>query len=569
MIEWNEHHIVKHHRFYHRLLFGLVFVVAICSRLFGFTDDNAKVIIFASVVAIFWGMEFIFNKVRFFDSVTICLTYKYIEITVFGALQSFVANSMLSLPMLCMLTALLAIEYCVLATGYDKSSVFIRRILLAISYMFNVALALVNKDEAEWVCYLLLQIFAIFIVYFVVDWLIALDNDYEVKKNRLIVEKNDIESTNEKLIDYQNRVKAINEQINYQKIDLARVIKELEQVNIEVKSQTEVMKYIALTFDIVKCIDVITDAIVDVKKTKLCALYIESDVYMNKVPSLDVKTNYTSLERRLRKEITDIYDGYKDRFNVGEYEPEVYIDDNVKKFSFIGDVNITSMSLIPLIDDSRLYGIMIVGSDKEDFFEKGLKYYESCIVEFGVAVKSSNLYFKMQDMARKDGLTGIYNRLYFKELYTAAAGEAIKNNRPISVALFDIDKFKNVNDTYGHLMGDEVIKMVARVSKEYAERYNGFTCRYGGEEFLLVFPDFDEKQALPILEAMHEAIKTTTVSYNDTEININVCIGYSSYPCLCDDVELLISRADKAMYYGKKNGRGRLVMDSPSINIDE
>lgn len=569
MIEWNEHHIVKHHRFYHRLLFGLVFVVAICSRLFGFTDDNAKVIIFASIVAIFWGMEFIFNKLRFFDSVAMCLTYKYIEITVFGALQSFVANSMLSLPMLCMLTALLAIEYCVLATGYDKSSVFIRRILLAISYMFNVGIALINKNEAEWVCYLLLQAFALFIVYFVVDWLIALDNDYEVKKNRLIVEKNDIESTNEKLIDYQNRVKAINEQINYQKIDLARVIKELEQVNIEVKSQTEVMKYMASTFDIVKCIDVITDAIVDVKKTKLCALYIESDVYMNKGPSLDVKTNYTSLERRLRKEIAGIYDEYKGKFNIGEYEPEVYVGSNVKTFGFIGDVNITSMAMIPLIDDSRLYGIMIVGSDKDDFFEKGLKYYESCIVEFGVAIKSSNLYFKMQDMARKDGLTGIYNRLYFKELYATASGKAVKNNRPISVALFDIDKFKNVNDTYGHLMGDEVIKMVAGVSKKYAEKYNGFACRYGGEEFLLVLPDYDEKQALTILESMHETIKTTVVNYNDINIKVNVCIGYSSYPCLCDDVELLISRADKAMYYGKKNGRGRLVMDSPSINIDE
>lgn len=566
MIEWNEHHIVKHHIFYHRLMFALVLVVALCTRLFRFTEDNGRVIIFISIVAVFWGLEFVFNKLRFFDSEKMCLTFKYIEILAFGVLQSFVSNNLIVLALLCMLTSLLAVEYCVLTTGYDRSSVFIRRVLLTVSYIVNIGMALIGKNESEWVCYVLLQIFSIAMVFFIVDWLVTLNTDYEEKKNKLIVEKNDIESTNEKLVDYQNRVKAINEQINYQKIDLARVIKELEQVNTEMQSQTEVMKYMASTFDIVKCIEVITNAIVDVKKSKLCALYIDKDVYMNKTPSLVVKTNYTSLERRIKKNIDSLYKKLADD---SRFTPSVYIGNDIKQFDFIGDININSLALIPLTDDLRMFGLMIVGSDKEDFFDKGLNYYESCIVEFGVAIKSSNLYLKTQDTARKDGLTGIYNRLYFKELFADAAAKAVENNIPISVALFDIDKFKNVNDTYGHLMGDEVIKMVAHVSEAYAEKNGGFACRYGGEEFLIVLPGFDEKQALPILEDMHETIKSTGVKYNDMEIFINVCIGYSTYPSLCDDVELLVSRADKAMYYGKRNGRGRLVMDSPSLNIDE
>ena len=566
MIEWNERHIVKHHIFYHRLMFALVLVAALCTRLFRFTEDNGRVIIFISIVAVFWGLELVFNKLKFFDSEKMCMIFKYIEILAFGVLQSFVSNNLIVLALLCMLTSLLAIEYCVLTSDYDKSSVFIRRVLLGVSYIVNVGTALIGKNESEWVCYVLLQIFSIGMVFFIVDWLVALNTDYEEKKNKLIVEKNDIESTNEKLIDYQNRVKAINEQINYQKIDLARVIKELEQVNTEMKSQTEVMKYMASTFDIVKCIEVITNAIVDVKKSKLCALYIDKDVYMNKAPSLVVKTNYTSLERRIKKDIDSIYKNLADN---SKFTPSVYTGDDIKQFDFIGDININALALIPLMDDIKMFGLMIVGSDKADFFDKGLNYYESCIVEFGVAIKSSNLYLKTQDMARKDGLTGIYNRLYFKELFSAASAKAVENNIPISVALFDIDKFKNVNDTYGHLMGDEVIKMVAHVSESYAEKNGGFACRYGGEEFLIALPGFDEKQALPILEDMHETIKSTGVRYNDMEIFINVCIGYSTYPSLCDDVELLVSRADKAMYYGKRNGRGRLVMDSPSLNIDD
>lgn len=74
-------------------------------------------------------------------------------------------------------------------------------------------------------------------------------------------------------------------------------------------------------------------------------------------------------------------------------------------------------------------------------------------------------------MARKDGLTQIYNRVYFGQLFAAAAEEATKKQQPLSVALFDIDKFKNINDTYGHLAGDKVIKMVASIDDKFARAH--------------------------------------------------------------------------------------------------
>ena len=175
----------------------------------------------------------------------------------------------------------------------------------------------------------------------------------------------------------------------------------------------------------------------------------------------------------------------------------------------------------------------------------------------------------MQDMARRDGLTGIYNRIYFNELFKSAATGARKYDKKLSVALFDIDKFKKINDTYGHLAGDEVIKMVAGVADRYAEKNKGFACRYGGEEFLIVVPDFDENDFIPVLEEMHNEIKSTIVKYKDDEIHVNVCIGFTSYPSLCGHTDHLVHRADMAMYYGKKHGRGRLVQDSPEIEEAE
>lgn len=566
MSNLNSHNYIKHYDMYHRMMYVFAVIVAVLTRLFKLTEDTGKVIIFCFVIAAFFATDLLLQKLQYFDSSTLHIAFKYAELICFAVFQAFIPTTQFLLVLMCVFSVLLSIEFALYDTEYDTSAIFVRRIMLIIVLIINIGAAFAVKSETEWLCYTFAQAAAFCVVFFMLDWLIGQNEKFEKRTSRLLVEKSDIESANEKLLEYQNRVKAINEQINYQKIDLARVIKELEQANTEIESQTEIMKYMASTFDILKCIDVITDSIVNVKKTKICALYVDKNVYMNKLPSFVVKTNYTSLEHRLKKDIDDIYQDF-----IGENKSEsvIYKGEALRHFRFIGDANIKAMAFLPLMDGTKEYGIMIVASDEENYFDKGLAYYETAIVEFNVAVKSTNLYLQMQDMARKDGLTGIYNRLYFKELFSKAAKRAVDENQAISVALFDIDKFKSVNDTYGHLAGDEVIKMVAGIGSAYAEKYNGFACRYGGEEFLLVLPNRDEHEMLAVLEEMHEEIKATKVHYNDLSLSVNVCIGYSTYPSICKDTDLLVSRADKAMYYGKRNGRGRLVKDNPAIDSED
>ena len=164
--------------------------------------------------------------------------------------------------------------------------------------------------------------------------------------------------------------------------------------------------------------------------------------------------------------------------------------------------------------------------------------------------------------SRMDALTKICNRGYGE----AQIEKLLKTKKNGMFLLFDVDKFKHINDTYGHLAGDKVIKMVASIDDKFARAHGGFACRYGGEEFLLVLPGYDETQALPILEEMHKEIQTTIVQYDDKEIPVNVCIGLSAYPTICRDTNILVNRADKSMYYGKKHGRGRLVVDNPAVD---
>ena len=81
-----------------------------------------------------------------------------------------------------------------------------------------------------------------------------------------------------------------------------------------------------------------------------------------------------------------------------------------------------------------------------------------------------------------------------------------------------------------------------------------------------MLPGYDEVTALSVLEDMHKEIQNTIVHYDDKEIHVNVCIGLSVYPNICKDTNILVNRADKSMYYGKRHGRGRLVVDNPEVD---
>ena len=164
------------------------------------------------------------------------------------------------------------------------------------------------------------------------------------------------------------------------------------------------------------------------------------------------------------------------------------------------------------------------------------------------------------EMAITDQLTGLHNRRYMsRHLDTLIAG-AGKSGKSIAFLIFDIDHFKKVNDTYGHDIGDEVLK-------EFADRIAAnvrgidLACRYGGEEFVVVMPDTDADFAYSVAERLRKSVETTpfAISREPHQLNITISIGVAVLTDQDDNAATLLRRADQALYRAKHDGRNRVV----------
>jgi two-component system cell cycle response regulator len=167
------------------------------------------------------------------------------------------------------------------------------------------------------------------------------------------------------------------------------------------------------------------------------------------------------------------------------------------------------------------------------------------------------------EMAITDQLTGLYNRRYMSRHLDTLVNSARKNGRPLAFVIMDIDFFKQVNDTYGHDIGDEVLKEFAiRISANV--RGLDLACRYGGEEFVVVMPDTDMSFAYSISERLRHSIETTPVKISSAPhlLNITISIGIAALEDGDASAEALLRRADQALYRAKRSGRNKVVADA-------
>lgn len=157
--------------------------------------------------------------------------------------------------------------------------------------------------------------------------------------------------------------------------------------------------------------------------------------------------------------------------------------------------------------------------------------------------------------ALQDALTELPNREAYNERANAEVQRWQRYGRPLSVAVFDIDHFKRINDSFGHQAGDRVIKVIGRsIAKRLREV--DFFCRYGGEEFVALMPETDSKTALEVLEKVREAIANAAFNYKDQPLTITVSIGVTEFKP-SDTLESAFERADQALYNAKSTGRNR------------
>lgn len=402
---------------------------------------------------------------------------------------------------------------------------------------------------------ILVYVGLIFFVYYVVYRIVMhLDERY----TKLYFKNADMISENKKLLKFQERVEKVNNEINYQKINLTKANDDLAKINEETRSLIEVMKYFTASFNVENNAHYMLENVVNIKETGAAALYLDKDVYMNEEPYFEIISENSVAETLLKQDIESIYDTVKKRKSM---TPLVLCENYDFKYPYLTGTNLCNAVVFPAYEKENVYGIMVITSSKYDFFENGYAFYESSIMDFTSALISDRLYLQTEDMAKKDGLTKIYNRIYFNQFYPKLLEEVSASGDVFTVVMLDIDHFKRVNDTYGHLAGDEVIKAVAKVDNDFAKKYNGTAVRYGGEEFLLILRGKGVEETHAILKEMHQVIKSNVVEFEDYKIQVNSSIGLACYPETCDDIHEVLDRSDKAMYYSKEHGRGRITID--------
>ena len=181
----------------------------------------------------------------------------------------------------------------------------------------------------------------------------------------------------------------------------------------------------------------------------------------------------------------------------------------------------------------------------------------------------------LRAITKKDGLTGLHNR---RSLDAFLADTLINKNtmQPIQVLLLDLDHFKNINDAYGHIIGDYVLQAVADILKQPGKQYDNkedliyFPARFGGEEFAICLSGFELEKAVEIGEKIRKAVQNMNLTIEDNdgklvEINLSISMGIAQSGPLSDDpISDILKRADKALYKAKNNGRNLLEIDENS-----
>lgn len=165
---------------------------------------------------------------------------------------------------------------------------------------------------------------------------------------------------------------------------------------------------------------------------------------------------------------------------------------------------------------------------------------------------------ELEELSFKDGLTGVANRRMFDSVIETEWLKARQNKQPLSLIIIDIDFFKEYNDFYGHLQGDDCLKQVAETLNNVKARSRDFFGRFGGEEFIMLLPEADENAAWSIAERCRQALFKKQIPHEQSKVSqlLTISLGVSTMiPSHDDEHNELISRADKQLYQAKQKGR--------------
>jgi diguanylate cyclase (GGDEF)-like protein len=220
------------------------------------------------------------------------------------------------------------------------------------------------------------------------------------------------------------------------------------------------------------------------------------------------------------------------------------------------DKNTHSVILVPLTAHGRVSGLLVAEAVEASAFSSRDEQLLSVVARSaGLALENAELHKRTEELSIIDELTGAYNYRYFVQKFQEEKKRAVRYDLPLSVIMVDIDWFKKLNDSYGHEVGNIVLKSLAQTIKKCVRDVDIFS-RYGGEEFVVILPQTPQAEAFHIGGRIREQVEKTLIDTGPAgKLKITVSVGVSSYPENGKSEEELVSIADQAMYQAKGSGK--------------
>ena len=218
-----------------------------------------------------------------------------------------------------------------------------------------------------------------------------------------------------------------------------------------------------------------------------------------------------------------------------------------------------SALVLPLVAGDETMGVLALATMAPTAYGEAIRTTMQVMTnQLGTALKNAQMVRRLEEMATTDGLTGLANHRVFQEELDRQIAAANRFGNQVSVILSDLDRFKSVNDTYGHPVGDQVLRGLADVLRRNVVRDTDLPARYGGEEFAVICGGTDVEGAVKLAERIRADLEAQVFHTDKGELRATISMGVATLPDQARDKQLLVERADSALYAAKQGGRNQV-----------
>lgn len=280
-----------------------------------------------------------------------------------------------------------------------------------------------------------------------------------------------------------------------------------------------------------------------------------SGIHTNEARGSDLFNLFPNLPQKwLRKKLDSVFKLQSRSYSTWEQQPHLFDFKTIRPLTGKAERMYQNVTIIPLMGINR-------------------KVSQVCVLIYDVTdiavnkLELQNANDALEKLSRLDRLTGLFNRGHWEEMLIQEYRRCSRSGRVSSLLMFDIDHFKNVNDTYGHQAGDAVICALSDVLRK-TQRDTDIAGRYGGEEFAVVLPDTNVKQAFAFAERLRKCLDATVVEFEGQSLRFTVSVGVSQLDESIGNAQAWLSMSDQALYRSKNNGRNQTTVMEPKSSED-